>query len=300
MSMPADLRAAALSDRGRRRASNEDAFVLRPERGLLLVSDGLGGHRAGETASAAVVAVLPAMLEARLDAPGPGPAPVAEVLRDAVVELSGELRRQSEGDAEIAGLGATVAFALFRGEDAWVVHMGDSRVYRLRGDRFETLTEDHSLAALLVRRGELSPEEAGDHPEFAGLTRYVGMEGVVYPDVRPERPEPGDRYLLCTDGLTAMVEDGRVAELLRRGPSPLDACRALVDAANEAGGRDNVTVIVGTGDGPGDPGRRKGPIAARPSRSRSTIRSSSAATRTATPTSRPRTPPPRATISSSR
>jgi serine/threonine protein phosphatase PrpC len=241
-----DLVAAVLTDRGRQRDSNEDAYALRPERGLLLVSDGIGGHRAGATASAAVAAVLPGLVEARTrDISVSDAGRTSELLRDSVVELSQELRRQSASDPEIAGLGATLALLLFRGEAAWVVHMGDSRVYRFRAGSLEGLTQDHSLAALLVRRGEMSAGEAEQHPELARLTRYVGMEGVVYPDVRPESPQSGDRYLLCTDGLTAMLGDDELKALLRTAAEPEGACRALVEAANAAGGRDNVTVVVG-------------------------------------------------------
>jgi PPM family protein phosphatase len=240
------LVAAALTDQGRRRPNNEDAFVLQPERGLLLVSDGMGGHRAGETASAAVTTGLPGLIEGKLEAIAPADAKrVEESLRDAVVELSQELLRQSAADPEVAGLGATLVLLLFRGETVWVVNMGDSRAYRLRAGRLEALTEDHSLLAALVRRGLMSPEQAEARPGLGRLTRFVGMEGVVYPDVRSETPEPGDRYLLCSDGLTGMVDEDAVASLLKDAPDPETACRALVAAANAAGGRDNITVIVG-------------------------------------------------------
>ena len=240
------LAAAAVSDPGRQRDHNEDAFALHAERGILLVSDGIGGHRAGETASAAVAAALPGLVDAKLQGISSSDATKTQLaLRDCVVELSQELRRQSAADPEIAGLGATVVALVFRGENAWVVNMGDSRSYRLRKGRLELLTEDHSLMTLLVRRGEMTQAEADQHPELARLTRYVGMEGVVYPDVRAEVPAPGDRYLLCTDGLTTMVDDDRLAALLREAKDPETACRSLVEAANTAGGKDNVTVIVG-------------------------------------------------------
>lgn len=240
-----DLVAAALTDQGRRRPNNEDAFALQPERGLLLVSDGMGGHRAGEKASAVVVTGFPGLIEGKLAETAPADAKrVEESLRDAVVELSQELHRLSAADLEVAGLGATLVLLLFRGESAWVVNMGDSRAYRLRGGRLEALTEDHSLLAALVRRGFMSAEEAERRPGLARLTRYVGMEGAVHPDVRPETPEPGDRYLLCTDGLTGMLDEQAIASLLKDAPDPETACRVLVDAANAAGGGDNVTVIV--------------------------------------------------------
>jgi protein phosphatase len=239
-----DLVAAALTDQGLRRDHNEDAFVLAPERGLLLVADGMGGHRAGDTASTAVASVLPGMLEAKL-ASGRKAGDVEPALREAITELSGELQKQSAPDPEIAGLGSTVVLLLFRDDGVFVAHMGDSRAYRARSGQLARLTDDHSLVALLVRRGELAPDEADERPELASLTRYVGMEGVVYPDVRRLEPEPGDRYLLCSDGLTTMIDDAAIGAILFRSSAPEEACRGLVDAANAAGGKDNITVIVG-------------------------------------------------------
>jgi PPM family protein phosphatase len=234
----------AQTDKGLRRARNEDAFALAVERGLLLVSDGMGGHRAGDTASRAVASVLPSMLVSRLESSG-ADTPVGDILRDAIVDLSQELRAQSHSDPELEGLGATVVLALIRGEMGWVAHMGDSRAYRLRAGRLERLTEDHSLAAVLVRRGELPPEEAERRADLTGITRYVGMEGAVDPDVQRFTPEPGDRYLLCSDGLTCMLDDAAIGALLSQTADPVETCRQLVEAANGAGGRDNITVIVG-------------------------------------------------------
>jgi protein phosphatase len=236
---------AVLSDVGRVRAANEDAFAVLPDQGLLIVSDGMGGHQAGATASKIVVDVLPAMIEQRLararDQRSLAP---SRVLRDTIVDLSRKVREQSAGRAGLAGMGATVVAVSLQGNRAYVAHMGDSRLYLHRMGRLQLLTHDHSLVALLLRREEITPAEARDHPARGKLSRYVGMETEVYPDVRALRLTPGDRLLLCTDGLTGMVSDEDVAAILKTAAEPESACRSLVDAANARGGRDNVTVLV--------------------------------------------------------
>ncbi|MDI7278161.1 MAG: SpoIIE family protein phosphatase, partial [Anaerolineae bacterium] len=140
--------------------------------------------------------------------------------------------------------GATVAAAWLRGGQAHLAHMGDSRIYLYRQGRLSQQTEDHSVVALLLRSGEITPEEARRHPARHQITRHVGMEGEVYADVRTIQLEPGDRLLLCTDGLTGPLDDERVAALLAEHGDPEAACRALVAAANAAGGADNITALV--------------------------------------------------------
>jgi protein phosphatase len=124
------------------------------------------------------------------------------------------------------------------------MNLGDSRAYLLRRGRLRRLTQDHTVAAVLLRLDEITPEEAGEHPGTHRLTRYVGMEGEALPDIQTLRLEAGDRLLLCSDGLTGMVSDRRIAHLLRQQPTPEDACQALIAAANAAGGRDNISAIV--------------------------------------------------------
>jgi protein phosphatase len=239
------LKAAALSETGRVRDHNEDAFVLLPESGILAVSDGMGGHQAGETAARAVAGALPILLEHHL-----GSVPIDEesaalrALRDAIVELSRELFRQSAGRPGLAGMGATVVVACVRDAKLLLAHMGDSRAYLLRAGELAGLTADHSLVGLLLREGEITEDEVAHHPLRGRLSRYVGMEGVVYPDVRALPLAPRDRLLLCTDGLTSTVGDEGIASVLRASASPEAACRALVDAALARGAPDNVTALV--------------------------------------------------------
>jgi serine/threonine protein phosphatase PrpC len=233
------------SDIGRIREQNEDAFLADPERGLFIVSDGLGGHQAGDVASKAVVQVLPMMLMQRLTSLGKLDArKIRRSLSCAVNELSHGLRRESAGQLGLSGMGATVVAALIRKRWAYIVHMGDSRAYRLRAGQLERLTEDHTVVGLLLRSGEITPEEAETHPARGQLTRFVGMDDDVPPDTRTVHLKKGDRLLLCTDGLTDMLNDGEIAELLMTHQDPNAACHALIDTANNAGGRDNITVIV--------------------------------------------------------
>jgi len=243
--VPWPLLVGALSDAGRVRVANEDAFAVLPDDGLLIVSDGMGGHQAGATASRIVVDVLPAMIEQRLARAGDGRASSpSRILRDAIVELSRQVREQSAGRAGLSGMGATVVAVRLHGNRAYVAHMGDSRMYLHRQGRLSLLTHDHSLVALLLRRGEITPDQAKDHPARGKLSRYVGMETEVYPDIRAVHLVQGDRLLLCTDGLTGTVSDQEIAAILGQPVEPESACRSLIDAANAAGGRDNITVLV--------------------------------------------------------
>ncbi len=141
-------------------------------------------------------------------------------------------------------MGATVALAWLRETGAHLAHLGDSRIYLFREAQLQQLTEDHSVIALLLRSGEITPEEAQTHPARGQLSRYVGMDGEVYPDVQTVQLQAGDRLLLCSDGLTNMIPNTQIAQLLQVNAEVLAACQALVHAANTAGGTDNITVLV--------------------------------------------------------
>ncbi len=241
----ARVRAACATDIGRGRTSNEDRCLIAPERDLFIVSDGMGGQLAGEVAAEAVVSLLPTLLRQRLAG---SPAPrgrVAELmLREVILDLSRRLWSEGATRPELRGLGATVAAVWLSGSYAHLAHMGDSRVYLCRRGQLAQLTQDHSVVALLVRSGEISPEEALRHPARNQLSRYAGMEGEVYADVRTIQLQPGDRLLLCTDGLTRPLADERIAAVTAEHAEPEGACRALVAAANAAGGLDNITALV--------------------------------------------------------
>lgn len=238
------FKAAALSDIGKVRRGNEDAYALLPDKNLFIVSDGMGGHQAGAKASEIVVKVLPPMVKQHLGRAPAKPAEVSNALHDAIVELSRQLREQSVGQPGLAGMGATVVLAYFLEDQVLIANMGDSRAYLFRNKRLKHLTEDHSVVGILLRRGEITEEQARDHPAKQQISRYIGMEGEVYPDVCAVKLSTDDRFLLCSDGLTGMVPDEAIARLLEECADPDLACRSLVAAANAAGGQDNITALV--------------------------------------------------------
>ncbi len=241
---------AAATDIGKWRESNEDAFVAEPEAGLFLVVDGMGGHRGGEVAAKTVAQDLPPIVELGLDRlKARSPRSIRRLLSKALLEQSRHVKREGDSESGYAGMGATLVLLLFSGHRVYAANVGDSRIYRLRGGRLEQFSVDHSLISELIGTGQITPDEALDHSAQGVVTQYMGMPEAVEPHVRSAALKPGDRYLLCSDGLTDMVSDEAVTEMLATNADPQAACRALVEAANEAGGYDNVTVIVATWTG---------------------------------------------------
>ncbi len=246
------LEGAARTDVGRVRSVNQDSALAEVELGVFAVADGMGGHRGGEVASAEAVAALAEGVTAI-------PLPSAEVLADLVRVANGRVHRRAASDPELTGMGTTVvAMALVGAPGSSVLaiaNVGDSRAYRLEpSGAFTQVTEDHSLVAEMVRTGRLTPEEAEAHPRRNILTRALGVEATVVVDVVEEPVVPGRRYLLCSDGLFNEVPEARVAEVLRRVADAGAAASTLVDLANEAGSRDNVTCVVVDVVGDGDDG----------------------------------------------
>ena len=226
-------RTYAVSDPGRRRRRNEDSYVVRPP--LFAVADGMGGAQAGELASRIAVE---AMGE---ESGSSGEERVATLIREA----NRRVFARSHEDAAASGMGTTMTAALV-GDDGTVTigHVGDSRAYLLRSGRLEQLTEDHSLVAELVRSGRLSAEEAESHPQRSVITRALGTDRDVDVDVFTVRAEPGDLFLLCSDGLTTMVDDEEILSVVSEGRGDLEAtARDLVSRANRGGGEDNITVV---------------------------------------------------------
>jgi serine/threonine protein phosphatase PrpC len=229
-------RASALTDTGRRRPQNEDTFVCEPP--LFAVADGVGGAQAGEIASRLAANALE---ERRADALG------EVTLTELLQEANDRIYRHALGDPAAAGMG-TVVTALLVDEASGTIsigHVGDSRAYRLRGESLEQLTPDHSLVGELVRAGRLSTEEAEQHPHRSVITRAVGTEPTVEVETMTIEAEPGDLYLICSDGLTDIVRDTQIVELILAAErSPDAAAESLVDAANRNGGIDNITVVL--------------------------------------------------------
>jgi protein phosphatase len=229
-------RAAGVTDTGRRRLRNEDAFICEPP--LFAVADGMGGARAGEIAAGLAAAALE---EAGAETRG------ARGIAALITEANRRIWERSLTDPETAGMGTTVTAALVDAAAGTVAigHVGDSRAYLLRDDSFEQLTTDHSLVAELVESGILTPEEAERHPQRSAITRALGTEPTVEVDAFTVAGEPGDVFLICSDGLSTMVADEDMASAITTaGRDPSGAAEALVAAANARGGEDNVTVVL--------------------------------------------------------
>ena len=223
-----------LTDTGRERRSNEDNAFSRPP--LFAVADGMGGARAGEVASGIVVETLEKGMP---DDVGP-----EEGLAGLTREANQRIHRKATSDEERAGMGTTLTAAYVGDDEVAFAHVGDSRAYRFRDGKLEQLTNDHSLVGELVRRGKLTERQAEEHPQRSVITRALGPEAAVEVDSFSVDARPGDVFLLCSDGLTSMVEADSIADILRQHDSMDDAARRLVDAANENGGRDNITVVL--------------------------------------------------------
>ncbi len=236
---------AAISDKGKVRQNNEDAFAAVPDEGIFLVSDGMGGEMAGELASRIVVEALPKCLVNILD----GLKDVTtrdfmDRVKVSIEHLSDCVRRESQGKPGLNGMGATVVLAVIRNGKALIAHMGDSRAYLVRNGEIELLTKDHSVVQFLVDAGEITPREADTHPARGQLLRCVGMRTTPVAELRFLEVKPKDRLLLCSDGLTDMLEDEEIKDMLKSARTPRSSCRALVNAANAMGGADNITALV--------------------------------------------------------
>lgn len=223
----------AKTDVGRGRPANEDTFLVDHDDRLYAVADGMGGHRAGEVASATAIDALQAAFAG------------GAALDEAVGAANAAVFEKASANVEMRGMGTTLtAAALLDDHRVLLGHVGDSRAYLMRDGGVTRITEDHSLVEQLVREGRLSPEEAASHPQKAIITRALGIDPEVEVDTYPVDLRPGDRLLLCSDGLTNMVADTAIAGILRRQPDPQQAAEQLVDMANDAGGDDNITVVV--------------------------------------------------------
>lgn len=239
------------TDVGRKREINEDFCLAESNLGLYMVADGMGGHAGGDTASRMAVKVIRQhVLQARRNGgifqrvfSRQQPEPVLRMIDGAVRDASARIFELASRRPELEGMGTTVTLLMVHGLTGYVAHVGDSRLYRLRNQHLELLTDDHSLVNEQVKAGFLTKEEAA-HSRFSNIiTRSVGFEPEVTPDVFTTELQLGDVYLLCSDGLNGMISDEEIAVILATCPSP-GATACLVGAANRAGGDDNITAVM--------------------------------------------------------
>jgi PPM family protein phosphatase len=223
------------TDTGRQRNANEDSFFTRAP--VFVVADGMGGAQAGEVASKAAAEAFAGELAS---------APPERVLRETIERANRSIHEHARDDPNLAGMGTTITAAIVdpEAEEVAIGHVGDSRAYRLRDGRLERLTRDHSLVEEMRRKGQLTEAQAEDHPQRSIITRALGPEPEVEVDLQTVPTQAGDVFLICSDGLTTMLDDDHIARLLTRASSMQTAVRALVDEANRAGGRDNITVVL--------------------------------------------------------
>jgi serine/threonine protein phosphatase PrpC len=270
-SRPLAVRAFGLTDRGRVRPSNEDTFLVAEltkamrvqyaslpqpqtqyadERGhLFIVADGMGGHQAGEQASALAVQTIEAFalntLKWFFRLKGTEEQDILKEFQTVLQQADARICQEAAQHAELAGMGTTVTMAYNYGSRLFVVHVGDSRCYLFRARQLLRLTHDHTLVEEMVRRGVIQPEEAAHHHMRHVITNAVGGRDLgVKVECHRIELEPDDTLLLCSDGLTEMVPDDRIAAVLQADHEPRTACERLVSEANENGGKDNVSVIV--------------------------------------------------------
>lgn len=244
------LEFASATDSGLIRAHNEDSVAVSPEFGLAVLADGMGGYNAGEVAALMATASLRHQIEAALtETPQLFEAQAVELwhqwLQSHIQHVNLDIFESGQSHEEFSGMGTTLVMALFNGSRLLAAHIGDSRLYRLRQGKLVQITRDHSLLQAEIDVGLITPEEARHALHKNLVTRAVGVTPFVSADMQELNTEPGDLYLLCSDGLTDMVEDEAIAAILQNQKHTLQTkASLLIDAANDKGGRDNISVIL--------------------------------------------------------
>lgn len=245
------LTMAGITDSGMVRDHNEDCFLIIPQKGLAILADGMGGHLAGEVASSLAVNVISQYLtdnlsRARMTRKGVGGFSArARILLKAVELANGTIHETSRTRPEFSGMGTTVVVAVFRANILYVAHVGDSRLYRLRQGTLTQLTEDHSMVQELLRQGLISPEEARTSNARNLVTRALGVDAAVRPDIKEYAVQVGDKYLMCSDGLNDVLSDDEIQHMLSHyGANLEDAIHKMVMVVNAKGGPDNVSVVA--------------------------------------------------------
>jgi PPM family protein phosphatase len=245
--MHAQLEFAVKTDTGLVRTQNEDALAVIAECGLAVLADGMGGYEAGEVASQIATETVARCLATVLqpDSTYPSAEALHALLSNAVQEANAGIIAAARANPAYAGMGTTIVVSVIQDALLTIAHVGDSRAYRLRDDVFQQITKDHSLLQEQIDAGLLTIEESRFSANRNLVTRAVGVDEAVSVEVHDHALQAGDLYLLCSDGLSDMLEDSRIHDILRRYPDNLQqACDTLVEEANRAGGRDNISVIL--------------------------------------------------------
>jgi protein phosphatase len=243
------VQVAMASDCGLVRSENQDACLLLPEDGLFILADGMGGHQAGALAARRVIEQLPQELAWEINRQaGFGrtqkEAQRQQALQLAIQRVSRQIQVEGSQDQEKQGMGSTLVMVWLQQQLTTIAHVGDSRVYLWRDGRLQALTVDHTVGNALLKLNQVTPEDIETNITLLRLSRCMGMAGEVDPDISQLVLKENDRLLLCSDGLTTMVAEEEIAAIIGRKQEPEAACDALVKAANDAGGRDNVSVIL--------------------------------------------------------
>ena len=244
------LEFASATDTGRVRSHNEDSVVLSPDFGLAILADGMGGYNAGEVASSIATTVIRETVESQLQSPdsewqAQRMKYIPQLLSDAVDLANAAILDAASDEPQFTGMGTTLVMALFHHDKVTLAHVGDSRAYRFRAGVLEQLTRDHSLLQEQIDAGLISVEWAQFSQNKNLITRAVGVDNMLEAEVREQMIEPGDIYLLCSDGLSDMLADRQIADVLAtQGASLKLATQELVARANEHGGRDNISVVL--------------------------------------------------------
>ena len=233
--------AAAVTDRGRKRPSNEDAFGFSVEAGIYVVCDGMGGAAAGEIASTLAVDEFLRLLTHRNP---DNTTPLADAAQSAICAANEAIFSRAQRNHRLSGMGTTLVALATSDHHVWVLNIGDSRCYRLRKSHLEQVTSDHSLVEEQVRMGRMTPREALHSPLKNVITRALGTQSQVTPDVFELEAEPGDLFMLCSDGLTRELSDSAIQTLLNEEISLETLAARLVEAAKKAGGHDNITCLL--------------------------------------------------------
>ena len=256
--VPLTIELSAAVDPGRARSNNEDSVALDNDVALAVLADGMGGYNAGEVASNMATSFIRTELgrwlrEAQSHA---SDAEVRRAMDICVDNANRAIFNAANSNPQYAGMGTTLVVAVFRENRLLVGHVGDSRAYRLRGGRLQQITRDHSLLQEQIDAGLITPEQAAFSANKNLVTRAVGVEDTVLLETHQHDVQPGDTYLMCSDGLSDMLDDASIGQVLLAHDSLTAACQALIDAANDAGGKDNISVVLVRASGGASPASR--------------------------------------------